>query len=392
MLHHWFKRQARAITAVAPGAGERAAGAPLIELRRVVKTYTTPAGDFTALKDVYLQVNRNEFVAVIGKSGSGKSTLINTITGIDRPTSGEVLVCDTPIHTLNESELAVWRGRNVGVIFQFFQLLPTLTLAENVMLPMELARRYTPRARRVRAVELLDQVGMADMADRLPSATSGGQQQRVAIARALANDPDVLVADEPTGSLDARTADAVFDIFERFVAQGKTMLMVTHDRDLASRVSRVVLIADGEIMDEQLAQALPMLTRPEMVTLATRLEPITYPPGSVIVRQNEPADRFFILLKGQVDVLLEREGKSDALIARLVSGQFFGEAGLLQRGRRTATVRAWAESEVVVVALDRSAFSNMLAGSAPTREEIARAMHERLADLHGIAFFGKHDD
>jgi ABC-type lipoprotein export system ATPase subunit len=384
MLHHWFNRPARTSKTVAPSTGERAAGAPLIELRQVVKTYATPAGDFTALKNVDLQVNRNEFVAVIGKSGSGKSTLINTITGIDRPTSGEVLVCDTPIHTLNESELAVWRGRNVGVIFQFFQLLPTLTLVENVMLPMELARLYTSRTRRARAIDLLDQVGMADMADRLPAATSGGQQQRVAIARALANDPDVLVADEPTGSLDGRTADAVFDIFERFVAQGKTMLMVTHDRDLASRVSRVVLIADGEIMDQQLAQALPMLTRPEMVTLATHLESITFPPGSVILRQNDPADRFYILLKGQVDVILEREGKSDALIARLLSGRFFGEAGLLQGGRRTATVRAWAESEVVVVALDRTAFSNMLAGSAPTREEIARAMHERLADLQGF--------
>src|SRR5690242_3107189 len=200
MPHHWFSRPARATKTVAPGAGERAASAPLIELRQVVKTYTTPAGDFTALKHVDLQVNRNEFVAVIGKSGSGKSTLINTVTGIDRPTSGEVMVCDTPIHTLNESELAVWRGRNVGVIFQFFQLLPTLTLVENVMLPMELARLYTPRERRVRALDLLDQVGMADKANRLPAATSGGQQQRVAIARALANDPDVLVADEPTGS------------------------------------------------------------------------------------------------------------------------------------------------------------------------------------------------
>jgi len=390
MLHRWFNRSARATNTVAPSASERAASAPLIELRQVVKSYSTPAGDFTALKNVDLQVNRNEFVAVIGKSGSGKSTLINTITGIDRPTSGDVLVCDTPIHTLNESELAVWRGRNVGVIFQFFQLLPTLTLVENVMLPMELARLYTPRTRRARALELLDQVGMAEMADRLPSATSGGQQQRVAIARALANDPDVLVADEPTGSLDARTADAVFDIFERFVTQGKTMLMVTHDRDLASRVSRVVLIADGEILDQQLAQALPMLTRPEMVTLATQLESITFPPGSVIVRQNDPADRFYILLKGQVDVILEREGKSDALIARLVSGRFFGEAGLLQGGSRTATVRAWAESEVVVVALDRAAFSNMLAGSAPTREEIARAMHERLANLQGFALEPRH--
>jgi ABC-type lipoprotein export system ATPase subunit len=392
MLHRWFNRQARAAATVGTGASELAAGAPLIELRQVVKTYATPAGDFTALRHVDLQVNRNEFVAVIGKSGSGKSTLINTITGIDRPTTGEVLVCNTPIHTLNESELAVWRGRNVGVIFQFFQLLPTLTLAENVMLPMELARLHTPRTRRSRSLELLDQVGMADMADRLPSATSGGQQQRVAIARALANDPDVLVADEPTGSLDARTADAVFDIFERFVSQGKTMLMVTHDRDLASRVSRVVLIADGEIMDQQLAQALPMLTRPEMVTLATQLEPITYPPGAVIVRQNEPADRFYILLKGRVDVFLEREGTSDVLIDRLASGRFFGEAGILQGGLRTATVRAWSETEVVVVALDRKAFSNMLAGSAPTREEIARAMHARLANLRDFALLGGRGD
>jgi ABC-type lipoprotein export system ATPase subunit len=386
MLRRWFGQPTPQLQS--PSTAEPAADAPLIELRQVVKTYATPAGDFTALRNVELQVHRNEFVAVIGKSGSGKSTLINTVTGIDRPTSGEVLVCGTPIHTLDESALAVWRGRNVGVIFQFFQLLPTLTLAENVMLPMELGRLYTPRLRRARALDLLGQVGMADQADRLPSAVSGGQQQRVAIARALANDPDVLVADEPTGSLDARTADAVFDIFERFVAQGKTMLMVTHDRDLASRVSRVVLIAEGEIMDEQLAQALPMLTRPEMVALASQLESITFPAGAVIVRQSDPADRFYILLKGQAEVVLERDDGSEVPIARLISGQFFGETGLLRGGRRTATVRAWQSSEVVVVALDREAFSNMLAGSEPTHEEIARAMHERLADLHGIALFG----
>jgi putative ABC transport system ATP-binding protein len=211
-----------------------------------------------------------------------------------------------------------------------------------------------------RAIELLDQVGMAEQADRLPSAISGGQQQRVAIARALANDPDVLVADEPTGSLDTRTADAVFDLFEQFVAQGKTMLMVTHDRDLASRVSRVVLIAEGEIMDEQLAQALPMLTRPEMVALATRLESITFPPGSVIVRQFDPADRFYILLKGQVDVVLERDDGSEIPIARLIRGQFFGEAGLLQGGQRTATVRAWSASEVAGLAHDLTAISGRL--------------------------------
>jgi len=384
MLRRWFRPQTPEAEALSPSTTDRAVNGPLIELRQVVKTYVSPAGDFAALKNVDLQVYRNEFVAVIGKSGSGKSTLINTVTGIDGPTSGEVLVCGTPIHMLDESALAVWRGRNVGVIFQFFQQLPTLTLAENVMLPMELGRLYSPRVRRARAIELLDQVGMAEQADRLPSAISGGQQQRVAIARALANDPDVLVADEPTGSLDTRTADAVFDLFEQFVAQGKTMLMVTHDRDLASRVSRVVLIAEGEIMDEQLARALPMLTRPEMVALATRLESITFPAGGVIVRQFDPADHFYILLKGQVDVVLERDDGSEVPIARLISGQFFGEAGLLQGGRRTATVRAWSASEVVVVALDRAAFSTMLAGSEPTREEIARAMHERLADLRGF--------
>src|SRR5262245_12103548 len=384
MQLRWFKSR-MGTSPAAPGTTSTATDAALNELAQVVKNYITPAGQFTALKNVDLRINRHEFVAVIGKSGSGKSTLINTVTGIDRPTSGEVLVSGTPIHTLGESDLATWRGRNMGVIFQFFQLLPTLTLAENVMLPMELARRGTPRERRERALDLLDQVGMAHQADRLPSAVSGGQQQRVAIARALANDPGVLVADEPTGSLDTRTADAVFDLFERFVAQGKTILMVTHDRDLASRASRIVLIADGEIMDQHLTQALPMLTRRELVVLATRLESITYPPGGVIVRQGDRADHFYILLKGQVDVVLEQGDGSEVLIAHLINGEFFGEAGLLRGSSRTATVRAGQTSEVIVAALDRTAFEHLLAGSEPTREEISRAMRQRLIDLQDFS-------
>ena len=210
----------------------------LIECRDLVKTYRSAAGDFPALKGIDLQIGQGEFVAVIGKSGSGKSTLVNMITGIDRPTSGEVLVGDTSVGGMSEGKLAQWRGRHIGVIFQFFQLLPTLTVIENVMLPMDFCHMYSMRERRERALHLLDQVGVADHAHKLPSAVSGGQQQRVAIARALANDPPILAADEPTGNLDSKTAESVFKLFERQVQEGKTILMVTHDRDLAKRASR----------------------------------------------------------------------------------------------------------------------------------------------------------
>lgn len=221
----------------------------LVELRQVVKTFRTAAGSFTALRGVDLQIDAGEFVAVVGKSGSGKSTLINMLTGIDRPTTGQVYVGDTAVHKLSEGQLAVWRGRNVGIVFQFFQLLPTLTLLENVLLPMDFAGRYPAGERRERALFLLEQVGMAEQAGKLPTAISGGQQQRVAIARALANDPPIVVADEPTGNLDSKTADAVFALFERLVDGGKTILMVTHDNDLAARAGRSVVVADGRIAE-----------------------------------------------------------------------------------------------------------------------------------------------
>lgn len=222
----------------------------LIELRKLVKTYETAAGPFTALRDVDLHVDRGEFVAVVGKSGSGKSTLINMVTGIDRPSSGEVLVGDTAVHKLKEGQIAVWRGKNVGIIFQFFQLLPTLTVLENIMLPMDFCNVIPARKRRDRALHLLEQVDMVEHANKLPTAVSGGQQQRVAIARALANDPPILVADEPTGNLDSQTADQVFHLFETLVVEGKTILMVTHDADLAAQTTRKVTIADGVIVDD----------------------------------------------------------------------------------------------------------------------------------------------
>ena len=224
---------------------------PLIELKQIVKSYPLPMGEFIALKGIDLTVQRGEFVAVVGKSGSGKSTLINMIAGIDKPTSGSVLVDKVPVHALKEGAAAKWRGRNVGVIFQFFQLLPLLSCIENVMLPMDFCNTYSYDERRERAWQLLQQVEMADHANKLPSEVSGGQQQRVAIARALANDPPILVADEPTGNLDSQTAASVVRLFEELIDQGKTMLMVTHDDDLARRATRMVVIKDGRIVPQQ---------------------------------------------------------------------------------------------------------------------------------------------
>ena len=225
---------------------------PLIRMTDVVKVYDSGDVPFTALRGINLDVTAGEFIGLIGKSGSGKTTLINMITGIDRPSSGTVDIGGTPVHKLNENQLAMWRGRNVGVVFQFFQLLPTLTVIENVMLPMDFCAMFSAAERPQRAMHLLEQVEMADQAYKLPSALSGGQQQRVAIARALANDPPILAADEPTGNLDSKTADSVFSLFERLVDDGKTIIMVTHDSDIASRVRRSLHVADGEIVEERI--------------------------------------------------------------------------------------------------------------------------------------------
>ncbi len=221
----------------------------LINLRGVTKAYEVAAGKFLALKGIDMQVNAGEFVAVVGKSGSGKSTLINMITGIDYPSSGEVLVASTAVHTLNQEQLAVWRGKNIGIVFQFFQLLPTLTVAENVVLPMDFCNMYPGRERRERAITLLEKVGIAEQADKLPADLSGGQQQRAAIARALANDPLIVVADEPTGNLDSQTSEAVMQLFADLAAEGKTVVMVTHERDLSRYFTRSIILSDGVVVD-----------------------------------------------------------------------------------------------------------------------------------------------
>ncbi|MFN2275128.1 MAG: ABC transporter ATP-binding protein [Anaerolineales bacterium] len=221
----------------------------IIDLQGVNKTFHGPAGPIEALKDVSLKIYPGEFVGVRGPSGSGKSTLINMITGIDRPTDGNVRVTGAHLNDLDENQLARWRGKNVGVIFQFFQLLPTLTVLENIIFPMECCRVWKSRERPERAMHLLDQVGLADQAHKLPNTLSGGQQQRAAIARALANDPALVMGDEPTGNLDSKSADKVFTLFEELVRQGKTFMMVTHDLGLASRIPRVIEVLDGKLFD-----------------------------------------------------------------------------------------------------------------------------------------------
>ena len=228
-------------------------GQPIVEIKDVVKCFSVGDAKITILRGISFQVQPGEFVSIVGPSGNGKSTLLNMITGIDRPSSGEIIVTGQAVHKMSEDHLAAWRGEHVGIVFQFFQMLPALSLLDNVILPMELSgsRKYAPQQRRGRAEHLLETVGLADQKHKLPSQVSGGEQQRAAIARALANDPDLLVADEPTGNLDSRTSRDVFSLFAQVVGQGKTVLMVTHDKELAQRVPRIVEILDGRITRDE---------------------------------------------------------------------------------------------------------------------------------------------
>ena len=235
----------------------------IIELKDIVKTFPVGDDEITILHGISLNIQQGEFVSIVGPSGNGKSTLLNMVTGIDRPSSGEVIVSGRPIHEMSENQLAKWRGQDVGIIFQFFQMLPSLSLLQNVVLPMEFANKFKRSERRERAMDLLELVGLADQANKLPSMVSGGQQQRAAIARALATDPALLIADEPTGNLDAKTAGQVFDLFVHLIEeQGKTMLMVTHDQELANQIPRKVEIVNGIIAHDSRPQPIETVPVP----------------------------------------------------------------------------------------------------------------------------------
>ncbi len=352
----------------------------LIQMKGVVKTFTTTAGEFTALRGVDLTLQEGEFAAVIGKSGSGKSTLLNMLTGIDHPTSGQVLVNGMDIHALSESKRSLWRGRNLGIVFQFFQLLPMLNLLENVMLPMDYVGMYDIDQRPKKAMELLTMVGLGDQAQQLPRAVSRGQQQSAAIARALANDAPILVADEPTGNLDSRSAEQIIDLFEKLSGQGKTIIMVTHDPSMTKRTSRTVFISDGELVNETIAQALPLLTHPLMKELAQRVRPLNFQSGATILEHKKRVDNFYMIQNGKVDIVLRKRRGSDVVISTLKQNDIFGEIELLQGGRSIASVRASVEGPVDLLALSRVDFKWLMAESPLTEDAISKMVSERLEE------------
>lgn len=349
----------------------------IIELKDVQKSYMSAAGEFRALRGITLQINAGEFVSVIGKSGSGKSTLLNMVTGIDRPTTGEVFVNGTAVHKLDENQLAGWRGDSLGIIFQFFQLLPSLTLLQNVILPMDLAGKYKPRERRERAEHLLEIVDLAEQIHKLPSMVSGGQQQRAAMARALANDPPIIIADEPTGNLDSKTAATVFNLFNNLVEQGKTIIIVTHDSSLARRAHRTALITDGEIVNEYIAKALPTMTHEQLLAATHKITPRYYEPGAMILTEGKDNDKFYIVSKGIVEVVLPRPNQSDVILLQLGPGKYFGEIAFFHGEKSRASVRAAENNPVEVLTMDYETLSALLKESEPTRE----ALHQA-ADKH----------
>jgi ABC-type lipoprotein export system ATPase subunit len=369
-----------------PKSGNGSDNSYMIDLREVHKYYKTAIGDFHALKSIDLQIYPGEFVSIIGKSGSGKSTLLNMITGIDRPTSGEVYVNGQAVHELNENRMARWRGKNLGIVFQFFQLLPTISVIENIMLPMDFCRTYPMRERETRALQLLEMVELADHAYKLPTALSGGQQQRVAIARALANDPPVIIADEPTGNLDSKTAESVFAMFNALVKQGKTIIIVTHDSSLAKQTHRTALIADGEIVNEYVSQAMPTLNQ-ELVWQATsKAKRLNFEAGAMILTEGANAESFYIVTKGMVEVILPRPNQSDVVALQLGPGKIFGEMGFFHDRRRKASVRASESSPVEVLVLSYEDLDKLLAQSESTREALHQMARER--ETAGLALRG----
>ncbi|HLF88627.1 MAG TPA: ATP-binding cassette domain-containing protein [Anaerolineales bacterium] len=352
---------------------------PAIVLRSVDKVYENAAGKFVALKNIDMQLNYGQFISIVGKSGCGKSTLLNMITGIDHPTAGEVIVGNQHIYKMSESKRALWRGRNMGVVFQFFQLLPTLTLLENTMLPMDYCKIYPFNERPDRAMELLKMVGLEEQAHKLPGSVSSGQQQSAAIARALATDPSIILADEPTGNLDSKSADNILNIFERLAAQGKTILIVTHDTSITQRTEQTIILSDGEVIDQTVARALPFLSHPQMLAATHKARKQQFAPRDTILRQGESVEHFCMVVSGQVEIVVANEQSHEISLACLGSGQFFGEVELTQGGESIASVRAAARGAEIAL-LPRETFFELIDDSPLTRRKIHEVAETRRAE------------
>jgi ABC-type lipoprotein export system ATPase subunit len=344
---------------------DRCSDESLIEMAGIVKTFKNAAGEFTALRGITACFYRGEFVSIVGKSGSGKSTLVNMLTGIDHPTAGSVRVEDAYIHKMRENEMSLWRGRNLGIVFQFFQLMPILTLLENVMLPMALAGLYKPAERQQRALSLLDLVGLADDADKLPTAVSGGQQQSAAIARALANDPPIIIADEPTGNLDSRSADDVFALFAGLIEQGKTILMVTHDPALAGRTTRTLLLSDGELVNPWVAGAFPTLAHSQMLWLTHHLQTQSQPPRAVIASTNALPTGLFLLGSGHVELAMEGADGREMVIDRLKPGDYLTPLDFQVAALGPLTARVSGDRQAELLFIDDHVLRQFLLDEAP---------------------------
>jgi ABC-type lipoprotein export system ATPase subunit len=374
-LHHVSKSPVE----IVPSSKEHYNEKPAIVLRNVEKVYENAAGKFLALKSIDLQLNYGQFISIVGKSGCGKSTLLNMVTGIDHPTAGDVIIGDEHIYKMSESKRALWRGKNMGVVFQFFQLLPTLTLLENTMLPMDYCNLYPFYERPVRAMELLKMVGLEDQAHKLPTAVSSGQQQSAAIARALANDPSIILADEPTGNLDSRAADNVLNLFENLARNGKTILIVTHDPSITQRTDQTIILSDGEIIDQTVARALPFLSHPQMLAATKQAERRKIDAKATILRQGEAVSHFFMIESGEVEIIATNKQGKEMQLARLGHGQFFGEVELTQGGHSIAHVQG-ASHGAELTLLPKELFYELIDGSPLTRHAMHEIAATRLAE------------
>jgi putative ABC transport system ATP-binding protein len=351
---------------------------PLIEMRDIVKIFKTGAGDFTALNGVNVCFFEGEFVSVVGKSGSGKSTLVNMLTGIDHPTSGSVQVGEHFIHQLSEGQMSTWRGSNLGIIFQFFQLLPMLSILENIMLPMDFAKVIPFQDREDRAMHLLELVGLQDYAHDLPAEVSGGQQQSAAIARALANDPPLIIADEPTGNLDSRSADKVFEIFDDLAQQGKTIIMVTHDRSLAERTNRMMLLSDGELVNNWIANAFPALPHSRLLWLTHLMERQTFEQGQPIPLPDKSPVALYLFTSGPVE-FVTRNGFFGKHKVRLDQGEYLSLPDVQNFSPDVLGLRSVNDEKIETLVLHQDAFNNWMSEDQKDQNILSSAALNRLS-------------